>query len=103
MDFKKHFLCEFGEYVESRGYYVVTNNMTPRTHGSISLEPSGNLQGTHKVSCLETGQVLKQRVDTVVPMPYRVIKKANQWGERTKGEEYGRKLIFLNRTEERYD
>ena len=86
MDFKKHCLCEFGEYVESRGDYVVANDMTPGTHEKIALGPSGNLQGTHKVFCLETGIVLKRRVNTVVPMPDRVIEKINQWGERTKRE-----------------
>ena len=43
MDFKKHCICGFGEYFKSRGYYVVTNNITPSTHESISLGPSGNL------------------------------------------------------------
>ena len=36
-------------------------------------------------------------------MPYQVINKMNQWGERTKREEYGRKLTFLNRTKEKYN
>ena len=34
----------------------------------------------------------------VLPMLYRVIK----WSERTKREEYGRKLTFINRTKEKY-
>ena len=103
MDFKKHLQCELGEYAESRGDYAVTNGMTPRTHEAIALVTSGNLQETHKVFCLETGLVLNQRVNTVVPMPYLVINKMNQWGERTKREEYGGKLTFLNRTKEKYD
>ena len=69
MDFKKHCLCEFGEYVESRGDYVVKNYMTPRTHEAIALGPSGNLQVTQKVFCLKTWLVLKRRVNTLVPMP----------------------------------
>ena len=67
MDFKKHCLYESGEYVESRGDYVATKYMAPRTHKEISLGPSINLQVTHKAFCLETGLVLKQRVNTVVP------------------------------------
>ena len=36
-------------------------------------------------------------------MPDRVIKKMNQWSESTKREKYESKLIFLNRTKEKYD
>ena len=86
MDFKKHCLCEFGKYVESRDGYVMTNNMTPSTHEEIALGPSGNLQGEHKVFFLETGIVLKRRVNMVAPMPYQVTKKMNQWGEIKKRE-----------------
>ena len=77
--------------------------MTPRKYEAIALVTSGNLQETHKVFCLETGLVLNQRVNTVVPMPYQVVNKTNQWGDGTKREEYGRKLTFLNRTKEKYD
>ena len=69
MDFKKHCLCELGEYVKSRGDYVGRKGMKPRTHEAISLGPSGNLQVTHRVFCIETGIVLKRQVYTVVPMP----------------------------------
>ena len=49
MDFKKHCICEFGKYLESRGYYVLANYMTPRTHEEIALGTSDNLHGIHKV------------------------------------------------------
>ena len=75
MDFKKHCLCYFGEYVEYRVDYVVINYIRPRKNEAISLGPSHNLQGTHIVFCLETGLVIKQRVNMVVPIPNRVIKK----------------------------
>ena len=61
--------------------------MTPMTHGEIALGPSGNLQVTQKILCIETWIVLKRRINTVVSMPDRVIKKMNKWGERTKREE----------------
>ena len=59
MDFKKHCICEFGEYVESRGDYVVTNDMEPSKQESIALGPSGYLQMKHKIFFLETRLVLK--------------------------------------------
>ena len=102
MDFKKHCICEFGKYVESWGNYVVKNDMTPRTHEAIAQGTSGIPQGTNILFCLETGIVLKRRINTVVPMLYRVIKKTNQWGERKKREIYGRKPAFLNRTKGKY-
>ena len=103
MDFKKHCICEFGKYVKPRDDYVVTNNMTPWTREAIYMGPSVNLQLAHKVLCLETGIMLNQRVNKVVPIPYWVIKKINKWDEITKRKEYGRKLKFLNRTKEKYD
>ena len=57
---------------------MVTKKMTPMTHEAIALGTSGNLQGTHKVLFLETGLVLKLRVNTVVPMPDQLVKKINQ-------------------------
>ena len=75
MDLKKNCQCEFGENVESRDDYVVTNDMKRRTHESIAIGPSGNLQDTHKVFYLKTGLVLKRRVNTFVSMPDQVIKK----------------------------
>ena len=86
MVFKKDFLCEFGKYVKSRGDYEVTNDVTPRTHEAISLGRFINLQGTYKVLYIEKVLVLKRCVNTVAPMPDQVIKKTNQWGERTKRE-----------------
>ena len=78
MDFRKHCQCEFIIYLKSRGDYVVTKNMTQRTHKAITLGPSGNLQGTHKLICFKTGLLLKWRINTAVPMPYRVINKMTQ-------------------------
>ena len=97
MDFKKYCLCKLGEYIESRGDYYVTKNMPTRTHEEFSLGPSSNLHGTQKLFYIKTGPVLKQHVNTVVSMPYQVIKKKNKWGEKTK-KNYGSKLIFIKRT-----
>ena len=68
--------------------------MTPRTHEEIDLGPSGNLQRTLKLFFLKTGLVLKRHVNTVVPIPYRVINKMNRWGDITKREEYGKIDIY---------
>ena len=55
--------------------------MTPRTHEAIALGPMGNLQGSVKFYCLNTGRVLKQISFTPMPMPDSVIERVNKIGE----------------------
>ena len=93
----------FGSYVEAHDDPTVTNDMTPSTHESIALGPTGNMQGTQKVFCINTGKVLKRRKITEFPLPSRVINKVNNWGKRSKIEEYGNKLVFLDRHRQKYD
>ena len=38
----KHIKAGFGEYIEASTDEIVTNDMKGRTHGCISLGPSGN-------------------------------------------------------------
>ena len=38
----------------------ITKNMNPSNHECITLLPTQNIQGTHKVFCLNTGIVLKR-------------------------------------------
>ena len=103
VDFKKHCQTEFGAYVEAHDDPEITNTTTERTREAIALGPTGNIQGTQKVFCLKTGLVLKRRKIIPLPVPDRVIKKVNQWGVRSKREEYGKKLKFLNRNRQKYD
>lgn len=77
--------------------------MHPRTVEGIALGPTGNIQGTQKVFCIRSGRVIKRRKIIPFHMPDRVIRKVNQWGARSKQEEYGNKLAFLNRNKEKYD
>ena len=55
MDFKKDSRAPFGAYIEARTDAVVTNDMSPRTRGSLSLEPTGNLHGQLKCFNLDGG------------------------------------------------
>ena len=81
----------------------ITNNMKLCSRDCIALGPSGNLQGSQKVFCLNTGQVLKCRTIHEFPMPDRTVARMNQWGIRSKRETYGRKLQFLNWSKDKYD
>ena len=75
-----HLKYPFGEYLEASMDADVTNYMKGRTHPCLSLGPSGNLQGSQIFFDLEIGKVLLRRTITRLPMPERVIKFINDWG-----------------------
>ena len=54
--------------------------MAPRTQELITLEPTGNIQGTKKVFFLKSLKVLKRR--NMIPMIKidRIIKRVDDWG-----------------------
>jgi hypothetical protein len=62
-------------------------------HEGIALSPTGNLQGSVKFFCLNTGCVLKRWSFTALPMPTRVIKQVDTIRAR---EAQGREFCFLN-------
>jgi len=70
-----------GSYCEVHDKPVPTNTMVSRTHEAITLGPAGNLQGSVKFFCLNTGRVLKRRRFTQMPMPQSVITKVNNIGK----------------------
>ena len=81
MDFKKDCRAPFGAYIEVSVDAVVTNDMSARTNGSLSLGPAGNLQGSLKCFDLSMGRVAVRRSFKVLPMPNHVVKLANCWGQ----------------------
>ncbi len=78
---------------------VPTNTMGWRTHEAIALGPTGNLQGSVKFYCINTGRVLKRHSFTPMPMPDQVIKRVNAIRQR---EGQGRAFRFVNRRREPY-
>ncbi len=74
--------------------------MVPWMHKGIALGPTGNLQGTIKLYCLNTGRVLKHHSFTPLPMPNSVIQQVNTIGLK---EKQGRSFRFLNRQKEPYE
>jgi hypothetical protein len=69
LDYKKHCWVPPGTYCEVHDEPVPMNTMTWCTHKCIALGPTGNLQGSVKIYCLNTGRVLKHRSFTPMPMP----------------------------------
>ena len=82
MDAKKHCRVLPRSYCEVHDEPNPSNTTVIRTHKGISLGPTGNLQGSVKFYCLNTGRVLKRQAFTEIPMPTAVIAKANKVGKK---------------------
>jgi hypothetical protein len=100
LDYKKHCRVQPGTYCEVHDEPVPTNTMAWRSHEAIALGPTGNLQGSVKFYCINTGRELKCRSFTPMPMPDRVIKQVNKIVER---EGQGRTFRFLNQKKQAYE
>jgi hypothetical protein len=93
LDYAKHCWVMPRTYCEVHDEPVLSNTMTACTHKGIALEPTGNLQGSVKFYCLNTGRVLKWRSFTKMPMPTCVIKHVDTiraW------EKQGQEFQFVN-------
>ena len=55
--------CEFrfGSYVESHGYFKITNDMKKQTVSVICLVPTANLKWSYKIFSLNTGRVVTRK------------------------------------------
>ena len=67
-------------------------------HEAIAKGPSGNLQGSYKFLCLDTGQKIVRKRWTELPMPSHVIDKVNKMGM----ADGNLTLQFLDRYKEEY-
>jgi hypothetical protein len=99
MDYKKHCWVLPGLYCEVHDEPVPTNTMVWRTHEGIALGPTGNIQGSMKFYCINTGQVLKHCSFMPMPMPDWVIKRFNAIRAQ---EGQGRAFQFLNQSQDPY-
>ena len=77
--------ADIGAYIEATVDADITNGQETRTHSCISLG-SGKIQGSLKCFDLETGQVVITRRVVQLPFPNRMLKKANAWGKKSKGQ-----------------
>ena len=80
LDYSKHFRLTFGSYVQVHDEPRPTNSPTARTVGAITLGPTGNLQGGHKLLNIRTGKNITRRNWTHLPMPSEVIERVNKIG-----------------------
>ena len=82
MDAKKHCRVLPGSYCEVHDKPNPYNTTVSHTHKGIALGPTGNIQGSVKFYCLNTGRVLKRRAFTEIPMSTAVIAKVNKIGKK---------------------
>jgi hypothetical protein len=99
LDYKKHCRVLPGTYCKVQDEPNPLNSMVGRTHEDIALGPTGNLQGSVKIFCLNTGCMLKRWSFTALPMPMRVIKQVDTIGAR---EAQGQKFRFLNQNKDAF-
>ena len=69
----------------------------------IDLRPTINIQGTHKVFCLDTVRVINRRRIITMVAPYRLTRKVNDWCDNSKREKYGSNLELLNINKEPFN
>ena len=96
----KYIKAGFGDYIEASTDEIVTNDMKGRTHGCISLGPSGNWQGSQV--CFDDIVVLRGNIK-VLYMPDSVIHVINNWGKSQKNTDFKNKLEFWDRLKNKYD
>ena len=92
--FERHARGLFGAYVEANKDAVITNTNRGRTFPGILLGPTGNIQGTQKVSDVVTGAIKKCRTIRNLPMPQAIITKVHNWAKRSAHEEHLGKMVF---------
>ena len=70
IDFTKHCMLEFGEYVHT--HEDGDNSMESRTLECLALRPTGNRQGSYYFLNIHTGRIITRRRWTALPMPKRI-------------------------------
>jgi hypothetical protein len=81
LDFKKHLSLQIGQYCQVHEEDTPRNSQVARTKGTISLGPSGNIQGGFKFMDLNSGKKIVRRSWDVIPMPNVVINRVSELGK----------------------
>ena len=73
LEYNKHCAIAFGTYVQAHQEPGILNSQSPRSIDCIYLRYVDNLQGGHHLLDLRTGQTIKRRTVTPVPITQHVI------------------------------
>ncbi len=71
---------KFGSYCQVAEDVTPRNSLAARTHGAISMGPSGNLSGGQCFLALDTGKLIVRNCWKELPMPSAVIDRVNVLG-----------------------
>ena len=103
LDMNKDCKVRFGTYVEAREDTQITNTMKSRTEECIVLGPSGNWEGSTTCFNLSSGVVVTRRTVTPLPMPDRIKKLVNSWGNQPRDRKYTGGIKFLDRKKNEFE
>jgi Reverse transcriptase (RNA-dependent DNA polymerase) len=87
LDYNKHCAVPFGTYVQAHNEPNFKNSQHPRTIDCIYLHYVDNLQGGHHLLDLRTGQTIKRRTITQVPITQNIIEMVHKLAEADKMSE----------------
>ncbi len=80
LDYKKQLALQVGQYMQVHEEDLPRNSQKPRTHGAITLGPTGNAQGGFRFMALNTVKPISRYSWTSLPMPDTVIAGVNWLG-----------------------
>ena len=94
LDWKKGCKLHFGAHAQVYKDRNVTNTLEERTHGTICLGPTGNLQGMYNFFCYTLKKITRVQF-TEVPTPTIIMKRV---AAMSLAEKQNKGLVFENRT-----
>jgi hypothetical protein len=100
LDFKKHCRALFGSYCKVHKENMPTNSIRTCGGPAICLGPTGNRQGSYFFFSLVTGQIIKRRAFTKLPMPQSFIDWVAHFAKKSKSLAG---LIFENHHRQPFD
>jgi hypothetical protein len=81
LEYNKHCAIAFGTFVQARQEPSILNSQSPRTLDCVYLRYVDNLQGGHHLLDLHTGQTIKRRTVTPVPITQNAIELVNDMAD----------------------
>lgn len=82
IDYNKHCQIPFGSYVQAHEENDPSNSMKPRALDGIYMRYMSNDQGGHEILNLATGEIIRRRKITMIPITQHVIKSIHTLAEK---------------------
>ena len=82
IDYNKHCQIPFGSYIQAHEENEPSNSMKPRALDGIYLRYISNDHGGHEILNLATGEIIRRRKITMIPITQHVIKSVQTLAEK---------------------